>query len=117
MLRLCVVALAILDVVREKEKERGCTFLTTGDRTGRCLFLEDLYVDEDSRKSGVGRELFMAVVRLAAERDAARLQWQVLGWNQSAVEFYKRFGAELTDEWLNGKLVREQLHKLALDSK
>ncbi len=86
-------------------------------RTGRCLFLEDLYVDDDARKSRVGTELFMAVVRLAAEHDAARLQWQVLGWNSGAVEFYKRFGAELTNEWLNGKLVREQLHKLAADCK
>lgn len=81
--------------------------------TGRCLFLEDLYVEESARSRGCGRALFMCCVRLAAAEDVARLQWQVLGWNESAKRFYGAFDAEITADWLNCKLVREQLHRLA----
>ncbi len=83
------------------------------NRTGRCLFLEDLYVDESARGAGLGKELFMAVVNLAAKENVARLQWQVLSWNTAAIEFYKNFDAEVTSDWLNCKLVREQLCALA----
>jgi GNAT superfamily N-acetyltransferase len=76
------------------------------------LFLEDIYVDEATRGSGVGRQLFMQVVALAARLDVARLQWQVLNWNSKATDFYRRFDAEVTDEWLNCKLVRGQLHAM-----
>jgi GNAT superfamily N-acetyltransferase len=81
--------------------------------TGRCLFLEDIYVDEGARGTGVGRELFLFVVALAARMDVARLQWQVLNWNAPAIDFYKRFEAHVTSEWLNCKLVREQLHAMS----
>ena len=81
--------------------------------TGRCLFLEDLFVEESVRNRGAGRDLFMCCVKLAAEQDAARLQWQVLNWNEKALGFYRKFDPEITDEWLNCKLVREQLRKLS----
>jgi hypothetical protein len=54
----------------------------------------------------------MRVVALGARLDVARLQWQVLNWNSKAIEFYRRFEADVTDEWLNCKLVRGQLHAL-----
>lgn len=70
------------------------TFLT---RPG--LFLEDLFVRESERRGGVGRALLSAVIQVARERGAGRLDWAVLDWNQSAIAFYERMGAELLSDW------------------
>ena len=80
--------------------------------TGKCLFLEDLYVKPAARGCGAGKALFAECIQIAAEADVARLQWQVLSWNEPAIAFYKKMGAEVTGEWLNCKLVREQLQKM-----
>lgn len=77
------------------------------------LHLEDLVVSTEYRRRGVGSLLFDAVIRLAAERDYARMDWQVLDWNESAISFYKKYGAEISSEWLNGRFDREALQKAA----
>ena len=71
---------------------------------GKCLYLEDLYVQEIHRKFGIGQVLFDMVVSVAKEKKVARMDWQVLNWNVSAIEFYKKNNTELSDQWLNGRL-------------
>ncbi|HET9502262.1 MAG TPA: GNAT family N-acetyltransferase [Hymenobacter sp.] len=76
---------------------------------GRMLYLEDLVVTEAARRGGYGRLLFDAVVAEARRTGAQRLKWQVLDWNEPAITFYKKLGAELDPEWLNGNLSAAQL--------
>ncbi|MEY3397802.1 MAG: hypothetical protein RL220_396 [Bacteroidota bacterium] len=78
---------------------------------GRCLFLEDIIVDESWRGRKIGRMLFNAVAMLAREKKYRRLEWQVLDWNEPAIRFYKKYDAVLDPEWVNGKLVYDQLQK------
>lgn len=71
---------------------------------GPCIYLEDLFVLEAHRKSGVGSLLFDKLVEIAKERKVKRMDWQVLDWNEPAINFYKKKNATLDDEWLNGRL-------------
>jgi GNAT superfamily N-acetyltransferase len=61
-------------------------------------------VQEIHRKLGIGQVLFDMVVSVAKEKKVARMDWQVLNWNLSAIEFYKKNKTELSDQWLNGRL-------------
>lgn len=76
---------------------------------GRMLFLEDLVVTEEVRGTGLGKLLFDAVVAEARTSGAHRMKWQVLEWNEPAIGFYKKIGANLDPEWHNGNLNAEQL--------
>lgn len=76
---------------------------------GPTLYLEDLIVEESKRGQGIGTALLMELRSLAKERNAARLEWQVLDWNEPAIAFYKKMGVILDGEWLNCKLTKEQL--------
>lgn len=76
---------------------------------GRMLYLEDLIVTEPARRGGYGRLLFEVVVAEAQVTGAQRLKWQVLDWNEPAIGFYKKLGANIESEWLNGNLTAEQL--------
>ncbi|MCB9186955.1 MAG: GNAT family N-acetyltransferase [Flavobacteriales bacterium] len=76
---------------------------------GRCIFLEDIIVTESERGNGLGHRLFQAVISVAKQRNAARMEWQVLDWNGPAINFYKKYNANLDGEWLNGKLTRQQI--------
>ena len=70
---------------------------------GICLYLEDIYVCESHRKLGVGQVLFDKVIVEARKNKVARMDWQVLNWNQSAINFYVKNKAELSEDWLNGR--------------
>jgi len=74
---------------------------------GRCLYLEDLYIQPAYRKLGIGKALFEKLIDIAKERNVKRMDWQVLDWNEPAISFYKRIGATLDPEWLNGRLFFE----------
>ena len=71
---------------------------------GKCLYLEDIVVKEQFRGQNVGKLLFEATIKAAKEMDAKLMNWQVLDWNEPAINFYKKFDAELDEEWINGKL-------------
>lgn len=81
---------------------------------GRMLYLEDLVVTEAARRGGFGRLLFDAVVAEARATGAVRMKWQVLDWNEPAIGFYKKLGANIEDEWLNGNLDEAQLERYAV---
>ena len=63
------------------------------------LYLEDLFVRPSLRGRGIGRELLLALERHARELGCGRLEWSVLDWNQSAIDFYRRFGAAPNEGW------------------
>lgn len=94
-------------IVAEKEKEIiGFAIYYTSYSTwkGKSLYLEDFYVKENHRKNGIGTLLFNRVVAIAKEKKVKRLDWQVLEWNKLALDFYKKKGAELSNEWTNGRI-------------
>ncbi len=76
---------------------------------GPTLHLEDFYVRPAYRTQGVGKALFDRVVYLAAERKVGRMEWTVLEWNTIALDFYKKYGADLDSEWHLGTLNQQQL--------
>ena len=71
---------------------------------GRCLYLEDFYVQENHRNCGAGGMLFDKVIEIAKEMGVKRMDWQVLEWNQVALDFYKKRNSILDSEWVNGRL-------------
>lgn len=71
---------------------------------GRCFYLEDLYVKQELRGHGIGLALLKQTAKIAKERGAIRMDWQVLDWNTPAVDFYKKQGADVETEWWNCKL-------------
>lgn len=76
---------------------------------GKCLYLEDIIVKEQFRGNKAGKLLFEAVIKKARETGAKRMHWQVLEWNEPAINFYKKYGAVLDETWTNGKFTEEQL--------
>ena len=73
------------------------------------LYLEDLFVLEEARGSGVGSALFDHCRAEAARRGCARMEWVVLDWNRPAIDFYHKRGARHLKEWYTYRLTEEQL--------
>jgi GNAT superfamily N-acetyltransferase len=75
-------------------------FLNFSTWTGRHgVYLEDLYVRPTARASGIGRSLVTELATIAVERGYERVEWSVLDWNDSAIQFYRSLGALPMDEW------------------
>jgi GNAT superfamily N-acetyltransferase len=68
---------------------------------GQRLYLEDLLVSEVMRGKGLGKLLFERVLEEAKEKKYSGLVWQVLDWNEPAINFYKKYNAVISDEWMN----------------
>lgn len=93
-------------VAEDKDGVFGFALFYTSYSTwkGTCLYLEDLLVTESKRRSGAGGVLFETLLDIAKERKAKRFEWQVLDWNEPAINFYKKYNADLDPEWINGKI-------------
>src|SRR5580693_10311755 len=63
------------------------------------IHLEDLFVLPHFRGQGIGKALLARVAARAAEQGCVRLQWDVLDWNQTAIDFYQSLGAQFLNEW------------------
>src|SRR5229473_5750402 len=72
-------------------------FSTFSGRSG--IYLEDLFVRTEQRGNGIGKALLAHLARECVANGWSRLQWSVLGWNTSSIEFYKSLGAVLMEEW------------------
>lgn len=79
----------------------------------RGIYLEDLYVRPEYRARGYGKALLQHLARLAVERNCGRLEWAVLDWNEPAIGFYRRLGAEAMSDWVVYRLTGGPLHQLA----
>ena len=77
------------------------------------LYLEDIFVLEEHRRRGVGRDLFISCVREAKKNGCGRMEWAVLTWNEKAIHFYEKLGAKRLDDWFYYRLSDENLKILS----
>jgi GNAT superfamily N-acetyltransferase len=68
---------------------------------GQRMYLEDLYVTDAMRSKGLGKLLFDRLIKEARRRKLSGIQWQVLEWNEPAINFYKKYNAAFDGEWFN----------------
>jgi GNAT superfamily N-acetyltransferase len=79
---------------------------------GKRLYLEDYIITEKERGKGAGKLLFERVLVQSLEDGCTGMMWQVLDWNEPAIQFYKKYGASLEDGWLNCHLQSEEIRGL-----
>lgn len=80
------------------------------------IWLEDIYVRPEHRKSGAGRALLASVAAKLRERGGSRLEWSALDWNELALGFYRGLGARGMTEWITHRLIGEDLAALAAEA-
>jgi len=80
---------------------------------GKGLFLEDLFVRQAFRGRGIGKALLASVARIAVDERCYGIHWEVLDWNQKAIELYSALGATFRDQWRPVLLTDEALRRLA----
>ena len=68
---------------------------------GQRMYLEDFYVTEETRSNGLGKLLFDRLIIEAKEKKLTGIVWQVLDWNQPAINFYKKYNASFDSGWIN----------------
>jgi len=73
------------------------------------MYLEDFYVNESLRGKGVGTMLFERIIHEAREKKFNGISWQVLDWNEPAINFYKKYNARFEGEWINVSLSGDQI--------
>jgi len=98
------------------EEPAGYAFIYTTYSTFKGsagIFLEDLFVRPQFRGKGIGKALLAEVARIAREEKCYGVRWEVLDWNQPAIDFYQSLGAEFRDPWRSVSLTGEALNKLA----
>ncbi len=77
------------------------------------IYLEDLFVRPQFRRKGIGKALLVHLARTAIAEDCYGIRWEVLDWNTSAIEVYKRQGAQFREHWQTMQLTDEALERLA----
>ena len=77
------------------------------------LWLEDLFVRDSARGTGLGRQLLQTLAAVCLERGYARFEWWVLDWNAPALGFYASLGAVPQDEWTVHRVDGDALRELA----
>lgn len=89
-------------------------YFTFSTWTGRpTLWLEDVFVPEELRGSGVGSALLGRLAKIALEKGCARMEWTCLDWNEPSRQFYFRLGAKAMERWTTFRLTSAELEKMA----
>jgi diamine N-acetyltransferase len=69
--------------------------------SGKAVYLDDLYVQSQYRKQGMGKKLLDAIIAHAKKEQCRKLRWQVSNWNYNAIAFYKKLGAVIDETEIN----------------
>ena len=79
----------------------------------RGMYLEDIFVNPECRRKGLGKMLLAYVANIAVERECGRFEWSVLDWNEDAARFYKELGAEVMSDWRTFRMPGDALRRLS----
>ena len=71
---------------------------------GSMIYLDDLVVKETHRKHGIGKRLMDELISIAKEEKIKQVRWQVLDWNENAINFYKKYPVTFDATWITVKL-------------
>ncbi len=71
----------------------------------KTLYLEDLFITEPKRRFGVGKLFFNELKKIAVKNKCGRMEWAVLDWNKSAINFYNKLGALPLNNWIYYRLI------------
>jgi GNAT superfamily N-acetyltransferase len=80
------------------------------------IHLEDVFVQPEYRRQGVGKALMTTIAKIAHDRGCGRLEWSVLDWNQNAIEFYQSLGATVLPDWKTCRMTAATLAEIATKS-
>ena len=76
------------------------------------IYLEDLYIKEDYRNKGFGKQVFKYLANECIQKGYGRLEWSVLDWNEPSIQFYQKLGAVPMSDWTTYRLTESELKKL-----
>jgi len=76
------------------------------------IYLEDLYIKENYRNKGFGKQVFKYLANECIQKGYGRLEWSVLNWNEPSIQFYQKLGAQPMSEWTTYRLTESELKKL-----
>jgi len=107
-------AKVVFAVLNGKEIGFALYFFNFSTFTGRPgLYLEDLFVLEEYRGKGFGKDLLKHLAKIAVKEKCTRFEWIVLDWNTPSIDFYKSLGAKPLEDWTVFRLQGEELERLA----
>ena len=78
---------------------------------GPTIHLEDLIVSEQYKGKGIGTQLYSNFIKMALNSGVKRIEWNVLDWNSPAINFYKKSGAKVLDDWRSVQMPRSEMKK------
>jgi GNAT superfamily N-acetyltransferase len=79
---------------------------------GKRLYLEDIIVTEKERGKQIGKRLFERTMKHALDQKCSGMMWQVLDWNEPAINFYRKYGSAIQPEWVNCTLESAQIETI-----
>lgn len=90
----------------------GLYYIRYSTWKGCRMYLEDLLVTENMRGKGLGKMIFDRLIEEAKEKKFKGITWQVLDWNEPAINFYKKYNTEFDSGWINVSLSENQVNNL-----
>jgi len=84
---------------------------------GKTIHLEDLVVKQSMRNNGIGNALYSEIIKQAKKDCVRRIDWNVLDWNTNAIEFYKKSGAKVLDDWRVAQMDEEAITRFLSKTK
>jgi GNAT superfamily N-acetyltransferase len=87
-------------------------FTYTSSLAAPILYMEDLFVEEEFHKQGIGKLLISHLAVIALENKCCRIQWNAVNWNENGLQFYAKIGAKQTPDLIQHRLEGDELHAL-----
>lgn len=81
---------------------------------GKCIYLDDIIVTQAYRGKGIGTHLFNSLINVAKEMKVRKLEWMVLDWNETAINFYQKYPSVFDHEWINCRLTEKEINNFTV---